>query len=233
MTENEEEKEPFLCPFCGAPQRTIVPSGTVQVKCQYCGGVILVPPWLSGKTLRCGNHPERLSVGICNDCGRNFCGECLHIYHLKTRDTKATLYLDRSCLRKRYADKASKIVWSGILLLGYGIFSAIVSLMIGIFFILFGVGVITYGIFKKRETPMEITVDKALVKRKQMEAEPELMDLADAERLYSELLSQYVHKWGAVSGIDLLRSEIRAYIRQGFSFPEAVKKIHARTRGLS
>lgn len=230
MKKNEEEKEPFLCPFCGAPQRTVIPSGTVQVKCLYCGGVILVPTWLSGKTIRCSNHPERLSVGICNDCGRNFCGECLHIYHLETENTKITLYLDGSCLRRRYSKKTSSIFWVGMLLLGYGIFSTIISLEIGILVIILGVGTILYSNLKKGETPTEITVDKALMKREQIKADSALVDLVEVERLYSELLTQYVHRWGAVSGTDLLRSEISAYIRQGFSFPEAIKRIHARTK---
>jgi hypothetical protein len=77
--------------------------------------------------------------------------------------------------------------------------------------------------------PTEITVDKALMKLEQIRADSALVDPVEVERLYSELLTKYVHRWGAVSGTDLLRSEISAYIRQGFSFPEAVKRIHART----
>lgn len=228
LKENEKGKRLFTCSFCGAPQRKIIPPGTTQVKCQYCGGIILVPPWMGGKTLRCNDHPERLAVGMCNDCGRNFCGECLRIYHLKTRETETTLYLDTACLRKRHAEKANKIIWGGILLLAYGIFATIVALAFGVLIILAG-GIIAYGVFKSREIPTELTVDKILMERERIEADPALKKSVDAEKLYNELLTQYVYRWGAITGTDLLREEIRAFLRQGFSFPEAVKKIHART----
>lgn len=230
LKENEEEKRLFTCTFCGAPQRGIIPPGTMQVNCQYCGGLILVPPWMGGKTLRCVNHPERLAVGICNDCGRNFCPECLRIYHLKTRDTKATLYLDIDCLRKRYAEKTSKTIWVGILLLAYGIFLAIISIGVGILVIIFAGGIIAYGVFKGKEEPTESTVEEALKERERIEADSALRESVDAQKLHDELLTQYVYKWGARTGTELLREEIRAYLRQGVSFPEAVKKIHARQR---
>lgn len=116
-----------------------------------------------------------------------------------------------------------------MLLLGYGLLSTVISLEIGILVVILGVGAILYSSFKKGETPTEMTVDKALMKREQVKADSAVVDPVEVERLYSELLTQYVHRWGAVSGTDILRSEISAYIRQGFSFPEAVKRIHART----
>jgi len=210
----------------------IMPPGTVQVKCSYCGGLILVPPWMGGKTLRCEDHPERLAVGMCNDCGRNFCGECLHIYHLKTEDTEAILYLDTACLRRRRAEKANEAVLGGILLLIFGIFSSLVSLIIGTVTIILGGGIVAYGIRKSKETPTESTVDAILGERRQMEADPKLKEAADAEKLYNELRTHYVNHWGPRTGIDLLQNEIRAYMRQGVSFPEAVRKLHGRARKL-
>lgn len=230
LKENEEEKELFICPFCGAPQRVIISLGTVQVNCQYCGALILVPPWICGETLRCANHPERLAVGLCNDCGRSFCSECLRIYHLEARDTAATLYLDTGCLRSRYADKAAKGILAGILLLAYGIFSAIFFVEIGILIIIFAGGVIAYSVFKGRKIPTEPTVDKILMERKRIGGDSELMESVDADKLYNELLTQYVQKWGALTGTEFLREEIRGYLSQGVSFPEAVKRIHARRR---
>ncbi len=229
LEENKEEKRLFTCSFCGAPQRMIVPAGTIQMKCQYCGGITLVPPWMGGKTLRCGDHPERLAVGICNDCGRNFCGACLHIYHLETRYERATLYLDTACLGRRYAGKADKIVWAGLLLLAYGIFSTIFSWSLGAMIIIFAGGIIAYGVLKRRKIPTEITVDKFLMERQRIEAEPTLKKEVDAEKVYNELLTQYVDRWGASTGTILLREEIRAFLRQGLSFPDAVEKIHTRT----
>lgn len=230
LKENEEGKRLFICTFCGAPQRMIISPGTMQVNCQYCGGLILVPPWMGGKTPRCVNHPERLAVGICNDCGRNFCPECLRVYHLETRDTEATLYLDTACLRKRYAGKANKGIWGGILLLAFGILSAISSLGVGILFIIFAWGIMAYSVLKRREKPTEPTVDKVLIERERIEADPALRESVDVEKLYDELLTRYVHRWGARIGTAFLREDIRAYLRQGVSFSEAIKKIHARKR---
>ena len=230
LKEDEEGKGLFICPFCGAPQRMIIPQGTVQINCQYCGALILVPPWMGGKTLRCTNHPERLAVGICNDCGRSFCSECLRVYHLKARDAEATLYLDTACLRKRHAEKAGETIWAGILLLAFGIFSAVVSLGIGTRIIVFAGGIIAYSVLKSRKTPTEPTVDKVLKERERIEADSALKESVDAEKLYNELLTQYVQKWGALTGTQLLREEIRGYLRQGVSFPEAVKRSHARSR---
>ncbi len=230
LRENEEGKRFLACSFCGAPQRMAIPAGTVQVKCQYCGGITLVPPWMGGKILRCVSHPERLAVGICNDCGRNFCGECLRIYRLETRGERVTLYLDVVCLRRRYAGRADKIIWGGILLLAYGIFSAIVALTVGVLVMIFAGGVIVYGVFKRREIPTAISVDEILREREQREADPELKKTVDAEKLYNDLLAQYVHHWGAVTGTALLREEIRAFLRQGLSYGEAVEKVHARKR---
>jgi DNA-directed RNA polymerase subunit RPC12/RpoP len=227
---NKEGKRLFTCTFCGAPQRMIISPGTMQVKCQYCGGLVLVPPWMGGKTLRCANHPERLAVGFCNDCGRNFCPVCLRIYDLETRDARATLYLDTACLRKRYAEKANKGIWVGILLLAYGIFSAFFSVGLGVVFIILASGMIAYSVLKGREKPAESTVDEVLMERERIEADPELRKSADAERLYDELLAKYVHRWGARTETVFLREEIRGYLRQGISFPEALQRIHARKR---
>lgn len=217
-----------MCPFCGAPQRAIIPDGTLQVECSYCGGVVLVPPWMGGETVRCGSHPERLAVGVCNDCGRNFCGECLYIYHLRTRNAKATLYLDQTCLRKRYAENVGKMKFVGMAIIAYGIFYLLISLPFGIFIIIFGVALIAHSIFKSKETPPEVTIGKTLMERQRIEADPKLKKAVDAGKLYNDLLTLYVHKWGALTGTELLRSEINAYTRQGVSFPEAVKRIYAR-----
>ena len=230
LKENEEGKRLFTCTFCGAPQRMIISPGTMQVKCQYCGGLILVPPWMGGRTLRCVNHPEKLAVGICNDCGRNFCPECLRVYRLETGDANATLYLDTACLRKRYAGKANKGIWAGILLLAYGILSAFVSVGFGVLFIIFSCGIIAYFVLRRREEPTELTFDKVLMERERIKADSALEESVDAQKLYDELLTHYVYRWGPRTGTVLLREEIRGYLRQGLSFPEAVKRIHARTR---
>ncbi|MEM3697801.1 MAG: hypothetical protein QXQ94_09945, partial [Candidatus Bathyarchaeia archaeon] len=52
-TKKSETTEAFLCPFCGAPYKELIPAGVVQVKCTYCGATVLVPPRLGGLTQRC------------------------------------------------------------------------------------------------------------------------------------------------------------------------------------
>jgi len=72
-------EEVLVCPFCGAPHSESIPAGVVQVKCHYCGAEVLVPPRLGGAIQRCPNHPEVLALGLCNDCGKSFCDQCLYV----------------------------------------------------------------------------------------------------------------------------------------------------------
>ncbi len=106
-----KKEEAFLCPFCSAPYRELIPAGTVQVKCRYCGATVLVPPRLGGAVQRCLNHPETLAVGVCNGCAGNYCGDCL--FFIKTfaqENTKSGggrllgpgySYFCRRCLREK------------------------------------------------------------------------------------------------------------------------------------
>ena len=72
----------FFCPYCGAPHKEPVPVGVVQVKCHYCGSMVLVPPLLGGAFQRCLKHPESLSVGMCNVCNKSYCDQCLQVIEL-------------------------------------------------------------------------------------------------------------------------------------------------------
>jgi len=74
------EREVFVCPFCGAPDREATTSDTPRTTCKYCGAQVTLPRKLLGPTRRCTNHPEFLSVGQCAACGRNFCEQCLLAY---------------------------------------------------------------------------------------------------------------------------------------------------------
>jgi len=90
-------EETLACPSCGAPYRTLIPAGAVQVKCTYCGAKVLVPPRLEGAVQRCPNHPEILAAGICNDCGESFCDRCLYTYAVRD----GTLYVCEKCYEGR------------------------------------------------------------------------------------------------------------------------------------
>lgn len=97
-----EKEEAFLCPFCSAPYRELVPTGTVQVKCKYCGATVLVPPRLGGTLQRCLNHPETIAAGACNGCGENYCGDCLFFVPQESRQQLSKYaYFCTSCLERK------------------------------------------------------------------------------------------------------------------------------------
>src|SRR4030042_410477 len=99
---SNQKTNPITCPNCGAPHHFVVPTGAVQIKCQYCGSTFAVPPALDKDITRCANHPELLSIGLCNDCGRNFCGDCLYLFDFRSEYSQATLFLCPDCLESRY-----------------------------------------------------------------------------------------------------------------------------------
>lgn len=106
-------EEAFVCPFCGAPHRTLIPAGVVQVRCQYCGTTVLVPPRLGGVVQRCPNHPSVLAVSLCTDCGKSYCDRCLYVY--RVRDGR--LHLCSRCYDSRNSAKHA----GGFLLLALSI----------------------------------------------------------------------------------------------------------------
>ncbi|GEM_PF-3543939 len=105
--------EALTCPFCGAPYRETIPAGTVQVKCQYCGAIILVPPSLGGVVRQCLNHPETLAVGLCNDCSQSFCTRCLYVLNVQG----GRLYVCAKCYENRTAKGKIAAVLSFVLAL--------------------------------------------------------------------------------------------------------------------
>lgn len=210
------------CPFCGAPYGKLIPADVVQVECQYCGGIFQVQPRVGIEISRCPNHPEKVAVGICNDCKSRFCAECLHAYALETRDVSATLYLCPNCLRARHAENAERYIYAGILLLLIGIFFCVVSLVFGIAIVILGVAAIIYGFSKKPGAIVEPTVDELWGRKKEEKAEFG----GDFDAMHSELLARYVNHWGVTTGTQLLHDEIRAYMKHGDSFPEAIARVY-------
>jgi len=80
-----------LCPFCGAPYReTIMPNlGSTRVICERCGCLFLLPPSFGGVEEHCANHPDKVAVGICEECGRPFCKSCLRV--VRESDRRVTI----------------------------------------------------------------------------------------------------------------------------------------------
>lgn len=233
---SKEKTRTLVCPFCGAPHQDIIPSGTVQVKCRYCGGIVLVPPWMSGETIRCYNHPDRLATGICNDCGNKFCESCLTLFPVAMRNERIVLYLCPDCLKERYAKKAEAEILLGLLLAGMGFFMFIVFLPrpfgllpavgVGLLFGLIGAAFMLHGYSRMDVEPSEeSTLESVSREEERKRAELGEMEGSDFENDYNRLLGHYVNKWGAALGVQTLDSEIAAYVRHGETFPEAVRKI--------
>jgi len=144
------EAETLTCPFCGAPYRESIPSGTVHARCKYCKGTIIVPAYFEVEVIRCPNHPDVLAVGLCNDCGGSYCDSCLCFYDVE----HGTLYLCPKCFRERETSKATGILVLGVLVLLAGFFFIAFApssegTIAGVFLIgFFALPFVTWGVYK-------------------------------------------------------------------------------------
>jgi len=121
----------------------------------------------------------------------------------------------------------------GVVLLLFGVFSALVFLPLGASIALVGVAAIIYGILRE-ETPKEMTLANLRVEEEKREAEfASTEGDIDSEEAYSKLLTRYVNRWGVQTGMELLENEIIAYTRRGVSFSDAVKKVYQRQKETS
>jgi hypothetical protein len=151
---NEPETNPLQCPFCGAPQRRFMPKEDTEAKCQYCGGVFQVNFKLDEKANRCPNHPEKLSDGLCNDCGQSFCTECLLNYEVTTREgSDAVLFLCSNCFKRRHLNKANGDIYGGLFAFVIGLVCALLAFWVGVFFMLIGLGGIIWDFGKEVRRP--------------------------------------------------------------------------------
>ena len=103
-----------------------------------------------------------------------------------------------------------------------GTFFCIAFLVFGIATVALGSGAIIYGFSKKPAAFDEPTIDESWAREKEEKAE--FRD--DVKAMHGELLARYVNHWGVTTGTQLLEDEIRAYMRQGDSFSEAVTKVY-------
>jgi hypothetical protein len=223
----EKETEVVRCPFCGAPYKRPIPTDALQLKCDYCGATFRTPPQIGIEIPECVNHPERYAAGVCNDCGQNFCSECLHTYYLKTQSDRAVLYLCPNCFRKRYLDKARNNVLSGMIVIAMGMFFTLLAQPFFVFIIVIGLIQVFYGASQRSQAAQELATIEQRPTAQQTTATSDI-EQADAERLYDELLDKYIEHWGVRTGTELLDNEIKAYTWAGVSFAEAVKKVYER-----
>jgi hypothetical protein len=222
------ETEPVKCPFCGAPYRDVVPANVVQVKCKYCGGVFHVPAAFGAEVARCVNHPEKVAVGLCNDCGQNFCGTCLHAYQLTTRTDSTTLYLCPDCLKARYGHNLRTYSYLGAFFILVGLPFTFVTPIVGVVFLVPGAFSFAYGLLNRPEEVQESNVDELKAQQEEKKAEFLETDGVDYDAMYDKLVARYENHYGPGLGIQLLEDEINAYVRHGQSFPEAVIAVYRR-----
>jgi DNA-directed RNA polymerase subunit RPC12/RpoP len=90
--------EDLQCPLCEATLKVVMPSKELHVKCEYCGGTILLP---LRKAPECLNHPQTSAVGLCSDCNKPFCSECLKKVEIRQKGENKNLFLCPRCFKKR------------------------------------------------------------------------------------------------------------------------------------
>jgi len=220
--------EAYICPFCGAPYRELIPAGVVQVKCRYCGGLVLVPPRLGGLVRRCPGHPETLAVGLCNDCSGSYCDRCLYV--LRVQDGE--LYVCSNCLKKRRAMDAMKafVVGIGFLIGGLLFISSGLHLpdpgatLFGALMILCSLPFMVYHFYTWTTPWKNPTVHMRIDKIAKVEAEKKLP--LNVQELYNKMLNTYIGAFGSsASGEMGLEKRIQAYMKKGFERGEAILKL--------
>lgn len=187
-----------------------------------------VPPRIGVDIPQCANHCDRFAVGICDDCGRNFCRECLQIFDFNTRGASTTLHLCPDCLRKREVDKANGYIYGGMLVLMLAVFGIIVSPALGGFILILSTVEIAYGISSRpKEEAEEGEVGESETPAKEEEATFAIpKELSRPDVMYDELLNKYTERFGLPGGPKILDDEIRAYTWHGDTFEQAVTKVY-------
>ncbi len=210
------ERQALICPVCGAPHRRAVPSGVVQVKCVYCGATIVVPT----DAPRCPNHPDVLATAVCNDCGSNYCRSCLSAYEVKGNGG-GFLQLCSHCLTKRYLDRAERTILVGIILALGGAFYLLIVPVLGVFVIAFvATPIIIYGIYSARR----LDGKQASPPLEYAKLDEEKSDRTSQE-IYRDTLNEFVRSYGLVHGSIMLENRLKAYVKEGYSRDEAVRRL--------
>jgi DNA-directed RNA polymerase subunit RPC12/RpoP len=211
----EKKEEAFLCPFCGAPYRELIPAGVVQVKCQYCGANVLVPPRLGGVVQRCPNHPESLAIGLCSKCGGGYCDRCLHI--LETQ--YGYFYICPFCFQERKKMQTAARLFVGL----FSIFFLFLFFLTGAVALGFYSAVLiltAIGIFLAN--PSLPTVHERIV---MTEAKQKMAKSLTEKELYEKMLDTYISMYGTGHGKWLLEKKINSHTKLGISREEAIRKI--------
>jgi len=220
------EHATLTCPFCGAPHRDVIPSGTVQVKCKYCGGTILVPAQLGGAVWRCPNHPNVLAVGLCNDCSGSFCDGCLYLHEVKG----GTLHLCPNCFRNRKEVEAAVLLIISVVDLLFGVLLILVpglaTFMGGVILLAFGFLAIAWSVRRFSHFPKGVTLkDKREALKREEESRKALGSEASVHELYNVILRESQQSYGSQLGTTLLERKIDSYVHAGMTRSEAIRRV--------
>lgn len=210
------ERQALICPVCGAPHRRTVPSGVVQVKCVYCGAMIVVPT----DAPRCPNHPDVLATAVCNDCGSDYCRSCLNAYEVEGNGEGGTLQLCSNCLARRGVERAERKILAGILFAFFGVLALLVEPILGVFMIVFlAVPIIVYGFYSARRSNEESAVASAEYARIHEKSR------RTTQEIYRDTLNEFVKSYGLVHGSIMLENRLKTYAEEGYSREEAVRRL--------
>lgn len=221
------ESETLMCPHCGAPYRGIVPSGVVQVKCTYCGAAILVPVYFGGAVNRCPNHPNVVATGLCNDCGRSYCEDCLSLFRVEN----GALHLCPRCYEARQYQRTFGALIFGVLVFFFGLFFVFLlpgpeGILGGLIFIGFlAIPFLTWGLYRSSNpsrgpTLAEMRQETHLGMNVQTDSEE-----VPPSSLYDKLLNENLRAYDPRLAYDMLERRISYYTLSGMSRKEAVKKL--------
>ena len=109
------KREAFVCPYCGAPQPDRSEFEGIGSPCHFCGKPLSIFREVENTTGWCQNHPDVSSIGTCDKCGQEFCGDCLHVYR----------YLEHvceKCLEEMGAYGRMKKAIEGLILVAAGMY---------------------------------------------------------------------------------------------------------------
>lgn len=219
-----DKEEIFACPFCGAPYRELIPADVVQVKCRYCGATVLVPPKLGGLLQRCPSHPGLLAVGICNDCSKSFCGNCLFVIDtlIPSQKTGGYLYVCSDCVKRRI-ERAALITIFFLFLIS-GLLFASITRIFGPVFLVMALATIAIMVYHSKRYESLPTVRSVMEKVSELNKRVEKVKATFGPREAEDLYRRMV--WGSISyersRIDGL---LEGYMQSGLSRKEAVLKI--------
>ena len=209
-------EEIFTCLFCGAPYRNLIPAGMVQVKCQYCGSTIPVPPSLGDLAKCCPNHPETLAMGLCLDCGKSVCDRCLHVL----KDRGGSHLVCPSCVKRRRENHvlATRFVGALSLLFGLVLLLGALSTPLALYgFVLLCLSPLAFfWPFPESQTIFE--------KRQAMAG----IDARSTGELYRSLVERYEQVYGGRKELERI---VNVCIKYGLNREDAIRKI-AREEGI-